>query len=417
MRRLARCLAAVATALALHDTSAAELPEPPIPPAAVAGTLAAASFDALVAHSRLPLPHEGGRVQGPGAERWRQLAGAAQHVVLGEQHGNAGIAQLAQALWLDLAALGYTHAALEIDPWVASALQTALRRGGMPAWRAFLAPRGGAQAVPFVGWQEEAALAEAVLRSGSLWGLDQVFLGSAPWLLRELLAQPRAGLNAAGRATLTRWLREAEADPQWLGRVPRAALQAEADRSAPRSPARVLLSALVESRAIYGPFTGDEGEPWTANQQREHAMKQRFVALVRQAEARRQRAPKVMLKVGAYHGFRGASPTGVQGLGGFVTEFAAARHQAVLTVLLLCGPGSQGAVYGGSPQPCDGWLQDGDWRFLAPWVDAQQPTLFDLRTWRLRPKRWAHLPAEVQRVVGSYDLLVFVPNAPAASPL
>lgn len=417
MRRLVRSLAAFVTAVALLSATAADLPAPPSPPAAAAGTPPAALFEALVAHSRLPLPLEAGRVHGPGAERWRQLAAAAQHVVLGEQHGNAGIAQLAQALWADLATQGYTHAALETDPWVASALETALRQGGLPAWRAFLAPRGGAQAVPFVGWQEEAALAEAVLRTGSLWGLDQVFIGSAPWLLRDLLAQPRAGLGPVGRATLARWVREAEADPQWLGRVPLPALQAEAARSAPRSPARVLLSALAESRAIYGPFTGTEGEPWTANQLREQAMKQRFVALLRQAEAQRQRAPKVMLKVGAYHGFRGASPTGVQSLGGFVTEMAAAREQAVLTVLLLCGPGSQGAVHGGSPQPCDGWLQEGDWRFLAPWVDAQQPTLFDLRTWRLRPKRWAHLPAEVQRVIGSYDLLVFVPNTPAATPL
>jgi hypothetical protein len=417
MRRLTRPLLVLLAALALQSTGAAGLPAPPSPPTAAPGTPPAALLEALVAHSRLALPMEGGRVQGPGAERWRQLAGAAQHVLLGEQHGNAGIARLAQALWADLATQGYTHAALETDPWVSAALASSLRRGGMPAWRAFLALRGGAQAVPFVGWQEEAALAEAVLRTGSLWGLDQVFIGSAPWLLRDLLVQPRAGLHVTSRAALARWVREAEADPQWLGRVPLAALQAEAARSAPRSAARALFSALAESRAIYGPFTGDEGEPWTANQQREQAMKQRFVALLRQAEAQRQRTPKVMLKVGAYHGFRGASPTGVQSLGGFVTEMAAAREQAVLTVLLLCGPGSQGAVHGGSPQPCDGWLQEGDWRFLAPWVDAQQPTLFDLRTWRLRPKRWAHLPAEVQRVIGSYDLLVFVPNTPAATPL
>jgi hypothetical protein len=43
--------------------------------------------------------------------------------------------------------------------------------------------------------------------------------------------------------------------------------------------------------------------------------------------------------------------------------------------------------------------------------------MFDLRSWRLRPRRLQQLPAEVQRMVGSYDLLVFVPASPAASVL
>ena len=58
-----------------------------------------------------------------------------------------------------------------------------------------------------------------------------------------------------------------------------------------------------------------------------------------------------MLKLGAYHLFRGASPLLVQSLGGFVAEWAAARQQAVLSVLMLCGPGSQAARYDGEPAP------------------------------------------------------------------
>lgn len=397
-------------------TAAGLLPEPAVPPPAVPGTPAPALLQALVQHSRLPLPLDGGRLGGAGGALWRQLAAASSHVVLGEQHGNAGIAHLAQAMWGDLAAAGWRHAALEIDPFVADALQRARRQGGTSAWTHFLAARGGATAVPFVGWQEEFELAAAVPQ---VWGLDQVFIGSAGWLLRDLMTTSHHGLQPASRAAVQAFVAEAAQQADWLGRVDPARLQAAAAATRAGSPARTLLQALHHSALIYGPFTGEgRGEATTANQRREQAMKRVFATRHRQAEAGERRPPRVFVKVGAYHAMRGATPTGVQGLGGFVSEWAAARDHAVLTVLVLCGPGSQAAVHGGEPQPCDGLVQDGgDWQFLREHLDARVPTLFDLRSWRLRPRRLQALPAEVQRVVGSFDLLVLVPAALAATPL
>lgn len=392
------------------------LPEPPSPPAAAPGTPAPELLQVLLRHSRLLLPLEGGRPAGEGGARWRQLAAASSHVVFGEQHGNVGIARLAQALWADVAAAGWRHAALEIDPFVATALQRELRRGGLAGWAGFLAARGGPTAVPFVGWHDEAALAAAVPQ---IWGLDQVFIGSAPWLLRDLRVAPDHGLPAAARATVAGLAAESAAQPDWLGRVDPARLHAAVATLPTASPARRLLDALHRSAVIYGPFTADgRGEATTANARREQAMKLAFVAAHARARASDGRPPRVFVKVGAYHAMRGATPTGVQGLGGFVTEFAAARGEAVLTLMVLCGPGSRAAVHGGEPQPCDGPVQDGgDWQFLRPHLDEQHATVFDLRTWRLRPRRLQGLPAEVQRVAGSFDLLVFVPAAPAAEPL
>jgi hypothetical protein len=385
-----------------------------------AGTPPAVLLESLIEHSRLPLPLREGRLAGVGGERWRTLAAHAAHVVFGEEHGNQGIARVAQAMWADLAQLGWRHAAIEADPWVAAALQRELRGGGIAAWANFLQPRGGATAVPFFGWHDEAGWAAVVPQ---LWGLDQVFVGSAGWLLRDLLAQPDAGLDAAGvsgssiRREVAALADEAQATPDWLGRVDPARLLAVAAGAASGSPARQLLEAMAESAQVYAPFTRDLGEPTLANARREQAMKRAFAAEHRRAEAAEGRAPRVFVKVGAYHGLRGATPTAVQGLGGFVGEWAAARGQAVLTVLVLCGPGSRAATHGGAAQPCDGWVREGDWRFLRPHLDPAEPTMFDLRSWRLRPRRLQQLPAEVQRMVGSYDLLVFVPASPAASVL
>lgn len=269
--------------------------------------------------------------------------------------------------------------------------------------------------MPFLGWAEEAALAAEVPEP---WGLDQVFIGSAAWLLRDLLAQPRHGLPPQARPAVQALADEAAQDPGWLGRVDPARLGRAAATARPGSPAQQLLQALHDSALIYAPFSGGDGEPTTANARREQAMKLRFVAGLQRASQPAGRPPRVFVKVGVYHAMRGATPTGVQGLGGFVTELAAARGEAVLTVMVLCGPGSMAAVHGGAPQPCDDTLREGgDWQFLRPWVDERQPVLFDLRSWRLRLRRLKGLPAEVQRAVGSFDLLVFVPAAPAASAL
>lgn len=391
------------------------LPEPPSPPLAVPGSPAPMLLHALIEHSRLPLPVSNGRLGGAGGERWRELAAASAHVVMGEQHGNAGIARVAQAMWSDLATAGWRHAAFEIDPFVTAALRRELQRGGPAGWARFLAQRGGARSVPFVGWTDEVELAAAVPQ---LWGLDQVFIGSAGWLLQDLLALPDNGLGHTARAAVHSFAAEAAQAADWLGRVDPVRLQRAAADSRAASPAHSLLLALQESARLYAPFSGGDGEPTTANARREQAMKLLLAEQLRRASAQGSRPPRVFLKVGAYHGMRGATPTGVQGLGGFVTEMAAARSEAVLTVMVLCGPGSKAAAHVGPPQDCDGALQEGgDWQFLRPYLDEKQATMFDLRSWRLRLRRLQGLPFEVQRVVGSYDLLVFVPAAAASTTL
>jgi hypothetical protein len=42
-------------------------------------------------------------------------------------------------------------------------------------------------------------------------------------------------------------------------------------------------------------------------------------------------------------------------------------------------------------------------------------TIFDLRSWRLRPRRWNTLPFDVQQAVLSFDVVVFVPATPGAT--
>jgi hypothetical protein len=424
-RLLVLLLAMLCGAAALAGTGPAAahtLALPSAPPPAAEGATPAQLLSALIEHSRHVAQLRDGRLHGPGAALLRELGAQAQHVMLGEQHGNRGIAEVATAWWADLAEAGYTHAALEADPWVVATLERSLRDGGLAAWQRHLHGQGGPRAVAFYGWDAEARWVQAVLRARpagagpALWALDQVFIASAAPRLRELAHGETGARSPAARALAAELAREAEAEAQWLGRVAPARLdellallQDPADAAARR-----LSEALRLSRQIYGAFSGGGGEAWVANTRREDLMRQLFAEQHRLAEARLGRPPRVMLKLGAYHLFRGASPLLVQSLGGFVAEWAAARRQAVLSVLMLCGKGSQAARYDGEPVACDPMLGDGEWQFLAPFVAAEGLTVFDLRSWRLRARRLAGLPPEVLRVVGSYDLLVFAPRSPAS---
>lgn len=409
-------LAVVAFGLGSAAAHAQEFTPPPAAELAP-GESASVLLPALIAHSRHVAELEGGRLSGEGAEFLRELGRNAHFVVLGEDHGNAGIAEFAAAYWRELNALGYEYAALEIDPYTAAALERELRAGGLAAWGSFLAERNGALGAPFVNWRSEAELAEAIVETSTarqrpaIWGLDQVFIGGATWQLREIAAHTRSerarALAEALAADAVGLDGFARIDPERLGEL-RAALTHRRD-------ARLAewVDAMMASRRIYGPFTGGGGEAYFANHERETLMKRLFLAQYEAAAHTDQQAPRVMLKFGSYRTYRGATPTQVQGLGGFVTEFATSRGQQAVTINVMCGPGGQLAQLLGEPVSCDA-PREAMFPFLTPYIAADQVTVFDLRVWRLRPGRWEHLPAAMRAMISSFDVLVFVPNGAAA---
>lgn len=420
MSHISRQRIAYALVLPLILVAAAWAADPIPPPAAPAGLPLPEQLPALVAHSRHLARLEQGRLRGEGADLLRELTQDAQFVLMGEEHGNTGVADFAAALWLSLRAGGFSCAAVEVDPWVAEVMNHELRTGGVESWRRFLAGAGGGIAAPFFVWDREAAFADTVVSSvprskaTPLWGIDQVFLGSAPWLLarvadrtldrqarqiaRDLIAAQRGQINGLGL------------DPAPLERLrDRLSVSREHELQA-------MVEAMLASQMIYAPFSGGSGESFVANNEREQLMKRNFLREYRAAARRDGQLPRVMLKFGGYHMYRGATPTGVQGLGGFVTELATANGRSSLALYVACGPGGATGGLRGESDSCDERLAK-DWPFLAGHIDPTQVTIFDLRTWKLRQRRWQHLGADQQRLLFSYDLLVVVPGHPAAQML
>ena len=396
---------------------AAPLPDPPPPPAAAPGLKGAELLPALIEHSRSRLLLQDGRLAGEGLPALRALMAPTQFLLLGEDHFVSGIADFATALWQEAHGLGYRHAVLEADRWSVAELERRIAAGEpLAPW---LQAQGGGMAYPFytlapeLRWVQAIVASQPAPKSARLWGVDQVFLGSVPIVLApvaERARQPQARRLAAEAIAASR------GSMSWLSKDSQAPLQALLQHlDAKREPdlhARV--QALLDSRAIYQPFTGGAGEAWSANEAREQGMRRDFLRAYREAERLEGQPPKVLAKLGANHLYRGASTTWVQSFGNAMVELARSQERSSLSMLLLCAPGGQSGTFTGGEAPCNAARYGGDWAFIEPYLHADAITLFDLRSWRLRPGRFAHLPASVQRVVAGFDLLLFVPSGPPA---
>ncbi|MEZ5994464.1 MAG: hypothetical protein R3C25_01785 [Hyphomonadaceae bacterium] len=414
-----RSLICVAAAMAVSSAALAQDFAPTAPPAQqlAPGQTAADLFPALIEHSRHVARLENGRLTGEGGDFLRALGAQSQFVLIGEEHGNAGIADFVSAYWSDLNAEGFGYAAVEVDPWVASSLERELRAGGVAGWASYLERNGGATGAPFFDWQAEALLAEAIVRSTPargprIWGLDQVFIGAASPLLADIAAHAH---DREARALAAELAAASAGDLDWLGASDAQQLiDLRAHLSGRRDSAYAeLVDAMIQSQRIYRPFTGGGGEALLANIERENLMKQLFLARYRAAERADGRPPRVMFKFGAYHMYRGTTPTGPLGLGGFVTDFATANGTNALAVAVWCGPGSEVASLQGPPESCTQPFNE-QAPFLAPFTDSEQITIFDLRVWKFRMSRWRHLPSEMRQLLMSFDVLVIVPNAAAS---
>ncbi len=390
----------------------------PTPPPSVQlpqGAPASDLLPALIEHSRRTARIENGRLTGDGAAFLRALGAQSQFVLIGEEHGNAGIAQFSAAYWRDLNDEGYNYHAIETDPWIAARLERSLRAGGVDGWTRYLQENGNATTAPFMTWAAEADLAAAVVassearRAPALWGLDQTFIGAANLFLRDIAANAR---DSEARRIAAELAEAANGSITWLGTSPPQQLADLRARLNGRRDAQYaeLVDAMIVSQRIYQPFTGAGGDVYLANLERETLMKRLFLENYRAAERADGAPPRVMFKFGAGHMYRGASPTHVPGLGGFVSEFAVQNGTSALSLYVACGPGGRTASLQGPAGACDeGFAQR--FGFLAPYVSADEITVFDLRPWRMRPGRWAHLPAPAQQLIDSFDVLVIANGA------
>lgn len=291
-------------------------------------------LDSIVTANAYEIRLEGGRFTGPGAGLLLNEASRAQCLLLGEEHNALEIPQLVGALFDTLQKqAGYHYVALEQDPLTMELASRAPMRGQVEALAAY--SRRYPFAFTFVSDQELAMIAHigAVSRGHAdpIWGLDQSF--GAAHSLDRLLAIGGPRVSPAARALAMHYRDTAMAKERVRDLEKFDYMAAEKTENfarldslwapAPGSDAAFILDNLASSDAIYRAYRERRG--YDNGYVREEQMKQLFMREYRRAQHADGAAPKVIVKMGHWHVYRGEGPSNLQTLGNFVSELARAN--------------------------------------------------------------------------------------------
>ena len=392
----------------------AQTPVEPAPP----------SFDQKLREVRYELRFDNGRFVGNGAPVLDSSIANAQYVLIGEDHITREIPQFATAVCDLMAPQGLSAIAVEVGPQVAEFVSSSFGKPDRLARMAALT-KEYPNSVAFMDIRQENDLAAhcAEVAHAShfhLWGLDQEFVGSAGWLLEQILATHP---GPAATAAITRLKREDQqgaaraketGDPSklLLFAVPdselaeiTALLQREGNATA-----NTLFRELRESHEIY--FKNMQGSP-DSNSQRAQLLKTNFRLDLEMAGGT-DRSQKVLVKFGDWHLYKGFNPLHQRDLGNYIAEMADGRGSSSLHICVLGAKGTH-RMFTGYDQPTklEKFVmdEDPDYRWLKPAIDNQIPgawTLYDLR--KLRFAKLGTLDPGMERMIYGYDLLVIVPE-------
>jgi hypothetical protein len=387
--------------------------------------------------NRYLLNVQSGRLEGSGLPVLENALAGAQFVLIGEDHGISQIPQFVSAVCDLVGPRGFHTMAIETGPLAAGELQQwitsdAGRSGLVDFERKF------PETIAFYNFQEEYDLLSHCAKSAQggqfrLWGLDQELMGSSGLILTRIL-ETHPGIQATEQARrLLQKNDEAHATAAKSGSPGDIFMVTASDddlnqlrdllRKERNARSQSLIDALMKSRDIYQKNMNGSG--YDSNRERALLMKSNFMNDYKQTTQADSGTPKVLLKFGAWHMYKGINPLRNNDMGNFVAELADGQGSASLHIIILGVKGSQLRFAGiGRPsQPADFNLaddKDSDFLFLKPMFDNLESegwTMFDLRGMRKGFRSLEPVDKEMERLIFGYDLMVLIPNATPSRPI
>src|SRR5208282_3323786 len=430
MRSLSLAIAAFLTLLQIVYAQAAGETVQPKPSA----------FEQKLREARYDLRIENGKFVGSAAPVLEGAIANARYVLIGEDHFTREIPEFATAVCDVMAPQGLSDLVVEVGPQVAEFVSSTFGKPDRLSRMAALTQQYP-DSVVFLNLRQENDLAAHCAQVAHtphfyLWGLDQEYLGSAGWLLDQILATHP---GPAATTAIMRLKGEEQQDAlgaKETGDVHKLFLLVAPDSELAEvaavlqrdgnSVANALFRELIESHEIYSKFAQD----WRAsNNQRARLLKRNFRMDIEKADAgalqgdhmQKDHPQKVLVKFGEWHLYKGFNPLPQRDLGNYIAEVADAQGS---TSLHICGLGAKGTrrVDGGYERPAKlqkfVMMDENNYSWLKPAIANQIPnawTLYDLR--KLRFTEAAPVDPGMERLVYGYDLLVIVPELTPADPV
>lgn len=368
-----------------------------------------AAVDSLLRANAYPISYQDGRLSGAALRILSDMADSAQFFALGEEHNTRAIPHFTTALFNLLRETeGFQYLALEEGPYLGRLLSAAARRGGRDSVLAL--GRRFPNAFHMYTEDELEMIGDIGRASNDriapVWGLNQEF-GVVPVYTRLSDLAPNAHARATVQQLLTDALRyEGERFQENLHYLPAVARLEHFVRlremfaPKPGSEIEELIAQTQLSYRIYAPYAAKPAPPsrvfYESGLAREKNMKRLFAARYKEAERRTAAMPKVLVKSGHLHLYRGLSErTEYYSLGNFLSELAIFNGLGSVHIYAIVE----------RPHVREGWL--------APFVTAASvgvDILFDLRS--LQPlvarNRVADISPQMRRLILGYDAVLLL---------
>ena len=384
--------------------------------------------------NRTELTVTNGGFSGSGAMTLQNALSSAHFVLVGEDHATKEIPQFVGAICNYLGPQSLHTMAVEAGPLVAKQLQ---QWAILPDSNFHVAEFGKEypDSIAFFNLKEENELLQncahaATKGSFQLWGLDQEFVGSPGYIL-QLILDTHPGKNAQiATQALVQKNHDAYAKAVKSGNPNEIFMFSASDEELANlksllvkegnSQSQSLMDQLLLSRDIY--IKNAHRENYASNRERAQLMKTTFARDYAAAtKAEEGQPPKVLLKFGDWHMYKGINPLHSYEVGDYVQEIAEGQGVQSLHIIIL---GQQGShlhfVSIGQPYKADEskLVEDNDYRFLKLVFDNLEKenwTLFDLRPLRAQFNSFEPMDQNMERLIFGYDLMVIIPEVHAAT--
>jgi hypothetical protein len=345
-----------------------------------------------------------------------------QFVLIGESHFSQETPRVAAAVCRIMRPDSY---AVEAGPY-AAAYVNGLLKDPQRASRMKERERAFPANMAFLNDEQENDLAASCAawsqtKNFALWGLDQEFEGAAPVLLQQMNAEPNGRVSAAAIRSAIEKDKQAEGKVRLTGDATQLFLSSASDSDVTElqtalkkdgtAVSQSIMREFVASRRIYRLNASDAPG---SNSERASLLKKHFLERYR-ALQRNTSNPRILLKFGDNHMWKGFNDTHQLDLGNFVAELASEEHSTSLHIQVLAARGTL-AEFDGYAKPMKdapfvladtpeyGWLKP-----VIEMLPVKQTDhgsiVVDLRKLRFRD---ISMTGEWERLVYGYDLLVML---------
>ena len=374
-------------------------------------------FTARLLKNRYSISIQNGRLSGTGAVVLQAAIAQSRFILVGEEHGLAETSSFWRGVCHAAVPEGFHTMAIEEGPLVAAELERCVRQpDGQSQLVAF--EKHYPESINIYNTREEFGMLQECAGSAPggfrLWGLNQEALGAGGLILSRILdTQPRGPAVQALRHLLQK-NDDAYAKALRTGKISDLFMISADDKDLAAGAAllqtdgtpaaRSLFASLIESHAI--------NRAWPASAERRSRLMQTLFAADYAAAAKAEAAPpKVMLKFGSIHLYRGLNAVHFNAIGNYVAEFANRQGAQSLHICLMAVKGSE-PIYPRFGQPARllpfNLKDDTGSSYMQPMLASMLQsgwTMFDLR-----PLRGTASP-DLAALISGMDILVIIPQA------